>query len=269
MADLRIERILSRLEPHTPPSQRFYRVVHVGSVEVFEMRDPNDGLGDPSSKTRYQYLHAGDGTWARTLPPERRGDCWEGQDAPPVWTRLMAARGLLFAEIIPFLPQASLAVLQRLSMSDGREYIYCVKGALVEREKAGDILVVMGPITDAWWDVPLPQCPDCGGAVLCAEAGYAPGARQCNDCGSLFSVEVRRPAERRAADVDAVAKAELAETLAALRRAIDGGTDDASDHNNLFDDLVQKIREIGIEPDWAGHEDIEQQYHVARGNAWP
>jgi predicted RNA-binding Zn-ribbon protein involved in translation (DUF1610 family) len=54
------------------------------------------------------------------------------------------------------------------------------------------LLVEMGPVTGAWYDVPLPACPDCGGEVVWAEAGYVPGTRQCTGCGSLFSVQTER-----------------------------------------------------------------------------
>lgn len=59
----------------------------------------------------------------------------------------------------------------------------------------------------AWYEVDLPQCPDCGGNLIWWEAMYAPGTRKCmgqpdhyskddepvyreeNGCGSLFSVQ--------------------------------------------------------------------------------
>ncbi len=41
----------------------------------------------------------------------------------------------------------------------------------------------------AWYEVPLPPCPDCGGDLLWWEAGHVPGTRKCNSCGSLFSVQ--------------------------------------------------------------------------------
>ena len=37
----------------------------------------------------------------------------------------------------------------------------------------------MGKVEGAWWDVPLPQCPDCGDDVVWYEAGYVPGTRKC------------------------------------------------------------------------------------------
>lgn len=58
----------------------------------------------------------------------------------------------------------------------------------------------------AWHEIPLPACPDCGGDLGWLEAGHVPGTRRCmgqpdyhtaddepvykeeNGCGSLFSV---------------------------------------------------------------------------------
>ena len=58
----------------------------------------------------------------------------------------------------------------------------------------------------AWHEIPLPACPDCGGDLVWYEAGHVPGTRKCmgqpdhhdqddepvyreeNGCGSLFSV---------------------------------------------------------------------------------
>jgi hypothetical protein len=33
--------------------------------------------------------------------------------------------------------------------------------------------------TGAWWEAPLPSCPDCGGDLVWAEAGNVPGTRNC------------------------------------------------------------------------------------------
>ena len=43
------------------------------------------------------------------------------------------------------------------------------------------LVVDMGPLRpgQAWWDVPLPPCPDCGGDLTWDEAGHAPGTRKC------------------------------------------------------------------------------------------
>lgn len=61
------------------------------------------------------------------------------------------------------------------------------------------------PEAQAWYDAPLPPCPDCGGDLVWWEAGNVPGTRKClgkpiardNDghpqynpnggCGSLFN----------------------------------------------------------------------------------
>ena len=76
-----------------------------------------------------------------------------------------------------------------------------------------ELTIDMGAIAGAWWDVPLPACPDCGGDVVWYEAGFGPGTRKCmgqpvavvddaaypdgkrrtydeaNSCGSMFSVQ--------------------------------------------------------------------------------
>ena len=40
--------------------------------------------------------------------------------------------------------------------------------------------VDLGPVGDrAWWEVPLPPCPKCGGDLVWYEAGYVPGTRKC------------------------------------------------------------------------------------------
>ena len=59
----------------------------------------------------------------------------------------------------------------------------------------------------AWYEIDLPACPDCGGDLLWWEAMHVPGTRKCmgqpdhhtaddepvykeeNGCGSLFSVQ--------------------------------------------------------------------------------
>lgn len=38
----------------------------------------------------------------------------------------------------------------------------------------------------AWWEVPLPKCPICGGDLIWWEAGYVPGTRMC--AGSPISI---------------------------------------------------------------------------------
>jgi hypothetical protein len=43
----------------------------------------------------------------------------------------------------------------------------------------------VGP-ADAWWSIPLPPCPDCGGKVEWAEWGQVPGSRRCDQCKQFF-----------------------------------------------------------------------------------
>lgn len=90
---------------------------------------------------------------------------------------------------------------------------YCVR--IRGKTTADDGLRLdLGPLQpgQAWWHVPLPACPDCGGDLVWFEAGYVPGARKClgqptfieddpgsrdgkrrgydadGGCGSMFSV---------------------------------------------------------------------------------
>jgi hypothetical protein len=61
----------------------------------------------------------------------------------------------------------------------------------------------------AWYEVPLPQCPDCGGDLVPWEAAYVPGTWKCvgrsigscdgrptycvdGGCGSIFNVSSKR-----------------------------------------------------------------------------
>jgi hypothetical protein len=210
-----IDRILDRLEPETPPSRRYHRLVYVGSgsATVLEMRDPNSGQGGgPESRPRHQYLRAGGVVWTRTLPPEEVGDAWADTGAPR-WEPMQHVAGLV-AEMAPHLPAAPVAVLRRLPMQVDGEDVYDVRGETRSADDVADVEVIAGPITDAWYDVPLPRCPDCGGDVAWYEAGYVPGARKClgariateegepvydtaGGCGSLYTVETIAVATRR------------------------------------------------------------------------
>lgn len=41
---------------------------------------------------------------------------------------------------------------------------------------------------DYWANLQAGKCPDCGHQWVWAEAGWVPGTRQCQDCGSLYTV---------------------------------------------------------------------------------
>ena len=65
------------------------------------------------------------------------------------------------------------------------------------------------PPETPWYEVSLPQCPDCGGDLVWDEANHGPGSLKCagrrigsrdgrptycvdGGCGSLFDVDARR-----------------------------------------------------------------------------
>ena len=100
-------------------------------------------------------------------------------------------------------------ILRRLRTQAGRQAQVCVRGVYRPAPDADTIQIPMGPVGEgAWWDVPLPPCPDCGGDLVWWEAGYVPGTRRClgaplrvgpdgegvydveGGCGSLFTVDV-------------------------------------------------------------------------------
>lgn len=100
---------------------------------------------------------------------------------------------------------STIVVLRRELIQVGGKNKFCVSGEYVAATRENDVEIDMGPVTGTWWDVPLPPCPDCGGAVVWYEAGYVPGTRKCvgqpireengqkvyseaQSCGSLFSV---------------------------------------------------------------------------------
>lgn len=163
-------------------------LVNVGCARVLEMRNPDRNPDEgqdpaPAAKSRYQYVRAGGHLWTRHLPPI--GDAWADTGVPR-W-EMMAPRDPALRSVIDDYYDAAPPDIS----------------VLVVRRQPDDIEddieaeIIAGPITDAWWDVPLPPCPDCGGDLVWHEAGYVPGTRICMGCGSLFSVRSQR---RRAID---------------------------------------------------------------------
>ena len=69
-----------------------------------------------------------------------------------------------------------------------RAYLVKIRG---EYDEDDGLRIEMPRTTpyQAWHEIPLPACPDCGGNIVWAEAGHVPGTRQCVACGSLFSVQ--------------------------------------------------------------------------------
>lgn len=204
--------LLDRMEPDTPPTMRFNRIVDLGYGYVLEMRDPNEGLGGgPETKTRHQYARTADRLWRRRLPPESVGDEWE--DGPARWELVHGVpidkpnplhSWYCEGHVFP------LVIMRRLLFHSASGFDeVCIRGRYFEADLVEDEETwPAGPCVDSWWDVPLQPCPDCGGDVVWYEAGYVPGARRCmgvptgrreegtvydadGGCGSMFTVDTK------------------------------------------------------------------------------
>jgi len=79
------------------------------------------------------------------------------------------------------------------------EVIY--RGEYVDAEDVEPVNVTAGFIPSgsgaSMWEVPLPACPDCGGALVWRENGYVPGARECQGCRSMFMLHSEQVADLR------------------------------------------------------------------------
>lgn len=85
---------LDNMEPDSPPSARYNRIVWIDDMPVLELRDPNEGHGgEPRTKTRHQYMLADGHIWHRRLPPETVGDAWADVGVPGWEPRTSVARG--------------------------------------------------------------------------------------------------------------------------------------------------------------------------------
>jgi len=67
-----------------------------------------------------------------------------------------------------------------------------------EEQKDDGLRIDMGSVKTAWWCVPLPNCPDCGGHVVWWEAEYVSGTRKClghpkNEPTSILDARVPQP----------------------------------------------------------------------------
>jgi hypothetical protein len=84
------------------------------------------------------------------------------------------------------------AYLTRLVTQFDQETHYRVGMDWHEPDDCPPVRILMGAAGEhsgAWWELPLPPCPDCkDGKLVWAEGGWVPGARECIKCGSLFSI---------------------------------------------------------------------------------
>jgi len=191
-----VERALDHMEPETPPSQRYNRIVRIEAADVLELRDPNDGQGGgPADKCRHQYVLGGGQLWRRRLPPETVGDEWRDVPGPVRWERMeqRPPAGSVIDVYALAARDMGVTVVRRERFCsqgpDGDQVSFFIRGEYVSADEAGDVEVLAGPITGAWWEVPLTGlCPECGGDLQWAEAGLVPGSRRCTSCASIFSV---------------------------------------------------------------------------------
>lgn len=87
------------------------------------------------------------------------------------------------------------AFLERLRNHSDGDVMYRIGHEYVDANDSNAVKIPRGEVTGAWYDLPLPGCPDCGCEVVWGEAGLVPGARECVGCGSRFSVETDRVPE--------------------------------------------------------------------------
>ena len=66
------------------------------------------------------------------------------------------------------------------------EIYFQISGNMVEASEENDVTLPY----ELSWELErfvYPDCPDCGGRILWAEAGGVPGTRRCEKCDSVFS----------------------------------------------------------------------------------
>lgn len=178
--------LLSPGEAHLPPSQRTWARVLAGMI--LELRDPNDGTGDPDLATRYQYRVARGYAWRRLLAPMAlsvpHDEAGRWQPCVPV--------GLIRQWCQAQQPGEPLRVPSRQPMPDqasrnpdgtGWRVMQCYRMPPVDPD-------------DRWPDIttyaglPPALCPvfGCPHPLMWDEAGRVPGARACTG-GHLFALD--------------------------------------------------------------------------------
>jgi hypothetical protein len=118
-----------------------------------------------------------------------------------------------------------------------RAEIIRIRGKDREPRPTDAVHVNMGLVSarTAWWDIPLPPCPDCGGELVWDEAGHVPGTRLCMGCGSLFSVQTEHVASFTHPELDGTWNRILPDGTLELRDPNDGQIADPADkHRHQF-----------------------------------
>lgn len=184
MRELRTLDSLSPDESDLPPSARVWaREVYLPLVSwpLLELRDPNDGRGDPAGCTRHQYLVGIDNRlWTRRLPPAQLDapadeTSWRDDPAAGEWVLCIAGPESSVWEWSGCRPQVPAdadprAITVRDTIDGGETYQDCPAWAMPPRHP-----------TDAWAAITGAPCPvhGCGQTLVWYEAGYVPGYRVC------------------------------------------------------------------------------------------
>lgn len=169
---------ISPYEADLPPSARTWaRIIRTQELlDVLEMRNPNDGSGDPADCARHQYVAAGGTVFSRRLPPaplDQPEDETPWRDDPSAsdWRPCEAAPSSPIWEILrarpaPTEPEEG-AIRRNLDGTGERRY----RAWRMPRRNPAD----------AWSAITNCPCPvqGCGQTLVWYEAGYVPGYRVC------------------------------------------------------------------------------------------
>lgn len=175
--------ILDRISPdeaHLPPSQRTWaRVLIIQTFDCLELRDPNDGIGDPETCSRYQYVVARGELLTRRLPPAPLAD---HEDERP-WSDNPSASRWRVCTAAPSSPVWEWSGLQPQSPRDAEPIELAVTADIDGCGPETYTAYAMPPADpgDIWASITGVPCPvpGCDHELVWYEAGYVPGYRVC------------------------------------------------------------------------------------------